>query len=178
MRITKDRSQVVLVGVSIILLASNIFLIVQNTELKNAVEQSRLLITEEGYSFSDLNIKGLDGSDETINLADGELKTLLFIFSPACNYCVQQYPSWKELYGNLDRNRWRVLAITSDDNYDKIKDHLKEYALNNIKVGIASNTEMRKARMIFTPMTLVVNTDGKVQKVWPGLWKKGFDLPN
>jgi peroxiredoxin len=39
-----------------------------------------------------------------------------------------------------------------------------------------SKEDMRRARMLFTPMTLIVDTNGDVKKVWPGLWKKGFDL--
>jgi hypothetical protein len=89
---------------------------------------------------------------------------------------VQQYPSWKELAGNIDPSRWRILAVTSEDNYDKIRTHIEEHKLSNIKVGSMSKEDMRRARMLFTPMTLIVDTNGDVKKVWPGLWKKGFDL--
>ena len=90
---------------------------------------------------------------------------------------MQQYPSWKELAGNIDYSHWRILAVTSEDNYDKIRNHIEEHKLSNIKVGSMSKEDMRQARMLFTPMTLILDTNGDVKKVWPGLWKKGFDLP-
>jgi hypothetical protein len=176
MRIIKDRSQIVLVVVGMILLASNIFLILMNIQLKKKVEESKLFVTEEGYHFSNLKLNGLDGHQEIVDFSDKQLETLLFVFSPSCNYCVQQYPSWKELAGSIDYSRWRILAVTSEDNYDKIRTHIEEHKLSNIKVGSMSKEDMRRARMLFTPMTLIVDKNGDVKKVWPGLWKKGFDL--
>ena len=126
MRIIKDRSQIVLVVVGIILLASNIFLILKNFQLQKRVEESKLFVTEEGYRFSNFKFNGLDGHQEIVNFSDQRLKTLLLVFSPSCNYCVQQYPSWKELAGNIDYSHWRVLAVTSEDNYDKIRTHIEE----------------------------------------------------
>ncbi|MGB7069549.1 MAG: hypothetical protein WBD22_08645 [Pyrinomonadaceae bacterium] len=63
--------------------------------------------------------------------------------------------------------------MTSDDNSDLIKAHLKEHKFNDVNVGSISPEEMRKSRMLFTPMTLVINADGEVKKVWAGLWKNG-----
>ena len=178
MRILKDRSQILLVVVGIILLASNIFLILKNIHLQKQVEQSKQFVTDEGYKFSELKFKGLDGHDETVNFSEKKLKTLLLVFSPSCNYCVQQYPNWTELVGKIDYNHWRVLAVTSEDNYDKIKNHIEEHKLSNIKVGSMSKEDIRRARMLYTPMTLALGTDGEVLKVWPGLWKKSFQLPD
>lgn len=174
----KDRSQIVLVVVSIILLASNIFLIHQNVQLKRAVEQSKLFVTEAGYKFSELKVRGMDGSEENIDFLDSKFQTLLLIFNTSCDYCVQQYPYWKELVGNIDYGRWRVIAITSENDYDKIKKHLEEHKLSNIKTVTMPLEDMRKARLLYTPMTVAVYTDGEVKKVWAGLWKKKFELPN
>lgn len=79
---------------------------------------------------------------------------------------------------NIDHSRWRVLAVTSEKDIDKIKTHLEEQKLIDIKVGAMSPEDIRRTRMVYTPMTLIVDGNGVVEKVWPGLWKKGFDLPN
>lgn len=146
-------------------------------ELKQTVERSKQFVTEEGYNFSDLTIKTFDGQEEVVNLSDGKLKTLLLIFNTTCDYCVKQYPSWKEAIPNLD-NDWRVLALTPEQDHETIKNHLHTHSLRNIKVGSVSQDDMRKARLGFTPMTLALGSNGEVKKVWPGLWKKGFELPN
>lgn len=136
------------------------------------------MVTEEGYKFSELKVRRLDGGEENLDLSDGKYKTILLVFNTTCRYCVQEYPYWKELAENLDQNRWRIIAVTSEDNADKIKTHIEEYKLNSIKVASMAQADIREARMLFTPMTLFIGTDGEVKKVWPGLWKKGFDLPD
>jgi peroxiredoxin len=173
----RSRSKVVLIGISTILLAANICLIVQNLQLRNAVAQTKQLVTDEGFKFSPLKIKGLDGNEETFDFSPAGVNTLLLVFSPSCQYCVQEYPYWKELVKNLDKERWRVLAVTTETNLDKIKDHVAEFDLTDMKVGSFSAEDARGARLLYTPMTLVVDPNGEVKKVWPGLWKKGFDLP-
>lgn len=178
MWIIKDRTQLVLVVVGIILLVLNIFLIVQNSRLKTSLEQSKQSVTEEGYTFSSLKLKQLDGLEEDVNLADGQHTTLLLVFNTGCEYCLQQYPNWNQLTGSLDQSRWRVLAISSESDLDKIKNHLTEHKVINVKAGSVSPKYMVDTRMLFTPMTLVIDPAGNVKKVWAGLWKKDFEIPN
>jgi|CXWL01.1.fsa_nt_gi peroxiredoxin len=173
-----DRSQIVLVIVCIILLTINVFLIVQNSQLKGSLERSRQVVTEEGYRFSELSFRGMDGNEEKINLANGESKTLLLVFNSSCQYCKQQYPLWKELALKLDAGNWKVLAISSEEDLEKLKAIIKDENFENIKVGSVGTDEMRRARMLFTPMTIAVDGTGEVKKVWTGLWTKGFDLPS
>jgi hypothetical protein len=171
MRKVKNKSQVLLIFVFVVMFILNIFLAMQNFRLKNDLEQVKRAVTEEGYTFSTLKFKGLDGNDETVNLADGKKKTLLLVFNSDCTYCLQQYPFWKELVVTLDSKIWRVFAITSEDNFEKINTLLVEQKMDSIKVASISREEIRKARLVFTPMTIAVGSDGEVKKVWAGLWK-------
>ncbi len=165
-----------MVVVAIVLLATNIFLIVQNIQLKSSLENSKQFVTDVGYRFSELSFRGEGGTEERINLADGKSKTILLVFNSSCQYCRQQYPYWKELIKNLDTGTWRVFAISSEDDPIKMKAYLEEYNIENIQVGSVASADMRRARMLLTPMTLAVDRDGEVKKVWGGLWTKGFDL--
>lgn len=174
-RATKDWSQIVLVVVGIILLAMNIFLIVQNRQLKSSLENSRQVVTEQGYRFSELDVRDLDGNQEKIDLADGQSKTLLLVFNSSCQYCKQQYPHWNEAIKSLDPS-WRILAISSEDDSEKLKTHIEEQKIENIRVGTIAAVEMRRARMLFTPMTVAIDAKGEVVKVWAGLWTRGFNL--
>lgn len=177
MSFLRDRSQVVVGIVGVVLLASNVFLIVQNLQLRRAVEQSRLFVTEEGFKFSELKIKTLDGNEETISFSDADPMTLFLIFSTSCSYCIQEYPHWKSLVENLDKDRWRVFALTLEDDLEKIGKHLDEHELKGVKAGSISKEDAQKARMRYTPMTVATDQHGEVKKVWPGLWTKAFELP-
>lgn len=174
----KNWSHITLVVITVVLLTLNIFLINQNNQLKQAVQRSKLLITDEGYKFSGLKIKGWDGNEENIDFSDSSPKTLLLVFNTSCEYCVQEYSHWKELVGNLDKDHWRVFAVTSEDDLDKIKKHAEEHKIDNVKFGSISGEDMGRARMRYTPMTLAVSETGEVEKVWPGLWTKNFELPD
>lgn len=174
----KDWGQIALIIVAVVLLAMNVFLIVQNSQLKNSLESSKQFITDVGYRFSELSFRALDGSEEKIDLANGESKTLLLVLNSSCQYCKQQYPHWKELMRNIDSRNWRVLAISSEDDLEKLRANLESMDLENIRVGTVAAAEMRKARMLYTPMTIAVDAHGEVKKVWSGLWIKGFDLPS
>jgi thiol-disulfide isomerase/thioredoxin len=168
----------VLLAISAVLLAVNVCLIVQNFQLRNSAEQSKLFITEEGFRFSSIRLKGLDGREEAVDFPTSKAKTLLLVFNTSCQYCVQEYPYWKELARNLDKEGWRIFAVTSETDLDKIRGHIEEFGLTGIKIGSLPSEDARNARLLYTPMTLAIDSSGEVKKVWPGLWKKGFDLPN
>ena len=162
--------------VGILLLSTNVYLIFQNKQLKSSLENSKQGITEEGYRFSDLHFRGADGSEEKINLANGESRTLLLVFNSSCEYCKQQFPYWIKLTKNIDTKIWKVFAISSEQDTEKLKALMAEQGIEDIKTGSVSLSEMRQARMLFTPMTIAVASDGEVKKVWAGLWTKEFDF--
>lgn len=177
MRKQIDVTQVILALVAIALLAVNAFLIVQNTRLRNSLEQSKQLVTDEGYRFSELAVRDLEGGESNIALADAQVGTVLLIFNTSCEYCLQQYPYWVKLTESIDQDRWRVIALTSENDAEKIKPYVEDHKIPNAQIATMPLAEFRKARMLYTPMTLVIDRQGEVKKVWPGL-NKDFVLPN
>ncbi len=51
----------------------------------------------------------------------------------------------------------------------ELSQHLKDNEIENVRI-IPQETASN-ARMIFTPMTIIVNEQGKVENVWSGLWE-------
>lgn len=172
----RDMSQWVLIAVATALLATNGFLIYQNIGLRSTVARSKRFVTDVGYKFADVPSTSVSGENAPITFgADGK-STLLLVFNTNCEYCLQQYPSWRGLVGSLDRNKWNIIAVTTQSDSNLIKTHLDENELTGIDVRVVSAEEISKARMAYTPMTVSVDSDGVVRNVWPGLWAKGFSL--
>lgn len=175
-RIKQNFSQIVLAIVVLALIISSLFLIIENRKLKENLEQSKKFVTDVGYRFSDLNVKTLEEKEETLSLSQDGKQTLLFVFRTSCEYCLQQYPYWRSLISSVDRNKWNVVAVTSEEDPVLISQHLKENGMEGTETRIISAEDMVSARLAYTPMTLTLNSDGIVTRVWPGLKTNGFDL--
>lgn len=172
---TNQKSQIALIFVTIMLAAVNILLGLQNYQLRTSLNNSKQFVTEEGYRFTKLKIRHGNGI-ENIDLADGRLKTVLLVFNTGCQYCYQQYPYWKTLTRDLDPHVWRVIAVSSEGDYETVKAHFEQNGIDNLKVGLIDMKEMHRHRLLFTPMTLVLDSNGTVKKVWTGLRTGEFGL--
>ncbi len=177
-KITQNLSQLALATVGLALIVSNVLLVVENRRVKNSLAQSKKFVTDVGYRFSGLTARTLDGKEESLFFSHDGKQTFLFVFRPSCGYCLQQYPYWQSLIKSVDHEKWRIVAITSEMDTDVIRKHLEDNGLGGLDARTMPADEMAAARLGYTPMTLHVNSDGFVIRVWPGLWTGGFDLTN
>ncbi|MEQ1603481.1 MAG: hypothetical protein ABL999_01280 [Pyrinomonadaceae bacterium] len=166
----RNSGQKVLVGVSLLLLVVNVFLLYQYRIVKRELELSKLTATDIGFKFPVIAGNSISGIEESYSLEDSQKKTLLLVFSPYCEYCQQQYPTWRRTIEQLDPSRWRVLGLTGEKDPAIVEKHLEQMNIGNIKVLLISPNDLRKTRLLYTPMTIVVNTAGQAENVWPGLW--------
>lgn len=172
----KDRSGLYLVLVTLILLISNALLIYQNLQLRSSLESAKRLVTDVGYRFSQIPATNLDGEQSPMVFGQDGKRTILFVFNTNCEYCVQQYAGWKKLLSSIDRNQWKVYAVTSQTDVELIREHLSENGLMDVDVRVVPAEEVAKARIGFTPMTIETDADGVATKVYPGLWTKDFEF--
>lgn len=176
--IKRDLSQLILIAVATALLVTNGLLIYQNIELRSTIARSKRFVTDVGYKFAEVPSSSVSGENAPITFgADGK-ETVLLVFNTNCEYCLQQYPYWKQLVGSLDRNKWNIIAVTTQSDSNLIRTHLEENELAGIDVRLLSTEEIVKARLAYTPMTVLVDSGGVVRNVWPGLWAEAFSLGN
>lgn len=98
------------------------------------------------------------------------------MFNTNCKYCLQQYPYWRKLLQYSRDNNINVLALTSESDSAKIKSHVENEGLSEFDVKMIAVDDMRSSRLAYTPMTVFINSEGVVKKVWAGLWTNGFIL--
>jgi peroxiredoxin len=107
----------------------------------------------------------------TINYADSS-KTVLLVFAPGCAACDRVAPYWREIEKASRRSsQYRIFAMSLGDEPGSsaflAANGLNSEMLANIDAG------MRQAYKIsLTPMTIVVDSNGNVEKVWAGVFNQ------
>lgn len=161
-------SQILLLLLIVSLCIVSGLLIKQNRDLKAAItnmgKPPELL--KPGQQVPPLAANTVSGQRQAINYAD-RAKTVLMVFSPQCSACERALPYWKEIKEVCARNQYQVFGI-SLDNAAKTNAFLASNGLS-LQSFIEIDAETTKAfKLTITPQTIVVGSDGKVEKVWPG----------
>lgn len=169
MKRIKDWSQIFLLGISTLLLIVNIFLIFQNLQLKSEIETLEPTKTKEGDVLSNFRAKDLSGNETKLDFGENNTKRILFFFRTTCGYCKEQMNYWKGLVSNIDRQEYKVIAITTETDTQAIRDYMKNYEIEDWEVLMINPEDAYNARLIVTPITVVVGNKGIVEKVWIGI---------
>ena len=165
---------IILIVLVLIMGVEILFLVQENKKLREALSHSRgpvkILSPEE-------KVPSLAGVD----LRGGELKveypssrkTILFFFSPACPACEENLEFWKEIYQKYDSDKLRVIGATSFAR-DKTEEFVRKYQLNFQVVIVSDASVLDKYKVEVVPQTMLIDTSGTVQKVWPGILSENY----
>ncbi len=163
---------------------TNMLLIGQNLRLRREVARHQpppsLKAGDTVPSFTGV---GLSGENVAVSYTGGGPKKVLFFFSPTCPYCKRQFPYWKAILERARDNNFEVLGLVSQtEDAAKVKEFLRGMGCaddsdNPLHVALVPDSTISDYRLSATPITLIVSSDGKVERVWNGLWSKD-ELPN
>lgn len=154
----------------LILLILNVILVKQNISLKASLSTrpKRDSSLEPGMKVPALEGKDLDGNEMIISYGSDRRKTVLLSFSPQCGFCEKNMPNWDAITKNANKDLFRVAAVSL------IAHGTKEYIARHNFVDTPLIAEIKAENKIAykfnsTPQTLLIDADGKVEKVWTGL---------
>jgi peroxiredoxin len=161
-------SQGLLLLLIIGLCITNGLLIKQNRDLKAAIapigKQPEFL--KPGQPVPPLAANTLSGQRQMVNYAVSA-KTVLLVFAPQCTACERALPYWREIKEVCARNQYQIFGISLDDS-PKTNAFLKMKGLN-VESFVDIDAEAREAyKLSLTPMTIVIDNNGKVERIWPG----------
>jgi len=156
-------------GCCLLLLAANIALIHQNRQLKARLcAPSPQMEAAHGAQMPDL--KGFDVAGKPLEVAYGKdpRKVLVLVYSPTCPFCEQNWPRWEAMIASLDRSAVRPVAVdvTSNSNESFVQQHQLAGLPVFQKVDPQATVNYR---FQLTPQTILVDSTGKVEKVWTGV---------
>jgi hypothetical protein len=162
------------------LLLVNVLLLQQNKKLKVlAGRPDRALEIKPGTALPPLEGSDSNGVSHRVDYGQDRRKTVLLVLSPLCQACDENMPNWVAIINRLDRRLFRLVAVSLQS------EGLKEYV---VRRGIAQIPILTKIdpkyrvdyNLALTPQTILIDADGKVEKVWTGLLrgedKQGVEL--
>ena len=158
--------------ITVVLLVINGLLIFQNLSLKSQLGKISPKEIKQGNTLANFNAKDLNGNLAVINYDEDNAKRVLLYFHPTCGFCKKQMPYWKELVSKADPAKYKVTAITTDENADAIKEYLNKYNVTSWETLSIKKEDADKAEFSGTPTTVVLDTSGKVEKAWVGMWRE------
>lgn len=159
---------VVIAGCCLLLLAANIELIRQNRELKDRLAlPPPTLEAPAGAQMPDL--RGVDAGGKPVELLYGQdqRKVLVLVFSPVCGFCEQNWPQWQQVIASLDPAAVRPVGVdlTSTATESFSAQHLPGVP---VYMKVDPQATVRYSFQL-TPQTILLDSTGKVEKVWTGV---------
>ena len=152
----------------LLLLGMNVALVRQNKALKTRISQPPpAMEAPVGTQMPDL--KGMDvrGNRFTVTYGEDPRKVLVFVFSPACGFCSDNWPKWSRLFPELDRNAVRPVGV--DVSSSATADYIAQQFGAVPVVTQIDPRDVVDYHLRLTPQTILVDQKGKVEKVWSGV---------
>lgn len=153
----------------VVLLAANIALIRQNQQLKAQLAlPPPVLEAAAGAQMPDLHGVDLQGKSVEVLYGKDSRKVLVLVFSPTCPFCDQNWPKWQQVISSLDRLAVRPVLV--DVTSTTTAGFVSQHQLSSLPVILKADPRATlDYRFHLTPQTILVDPNGKVEKVWTGV---------
>lgn len=121
-----------------------------------------------GAPAAALKVHDLAGKPVELNVARSGKFTVLYVFSPQCGWCRRNSPNMKALMqGAGPRYDFVPISLTSDG----VAEYMAKLGVSGA-VYVDPAVETRNAYGFgSTPQTIIVGSDGKIAKDWPGAYQ-------
>jgi peroxiredoxin len=155
----------------VVLLAANIALIHQNSQLKAQLSlPPPVMEAAAGAQMPDLRGVDLEGKPVEVLYGKDSRKVLVLVFSPTCPFCDQNWPKWQQVISSLDRSAVRPVLV--DVTSTTTAGFVSQHQLASLPVILKADPRATlDYRFQLTPQTILVDSAGKVEKVWTGVLK-------
>lgn len=159
-----------------LLLACSVFINLLLARKVSQLQQFIFEVSSEGRLEIDSRVppieaRDVDGNPVFINYTGSERPTVLYVFTPQCDWCTRNLANVRTIANHAgERYRFVGLSLSSDQ--------LREYiSRNNIDYPVYTELpdSVRSAYMLGgTPQTIIVSAEGRVIKNWMGAYSHGL----
>ena len=158
----------------VVLLAANIALIHQNSQLKAQLSlPPPVMEAAAGTQVPDLRGVDLEGKPVEVLYGKDSRKVLVMVFSPTCPFCDQNWPKWQQVISSLDRSAVRPVLV--DVTSTTTTSFVSQHQLSSLPVILKADPRATMDyHMHLTPQTILVDPNGKVEKVWTGVLNDAY----
>mgnify|MGYP005843856329 CR=1 FL=1 len=155
--------------IMIILLSGEVVLLaIQNKKLKATIESftNPTYLLKTGDKAESINVKTLNGYEDSITYNDSTKRYLLFILSTNCPHCLNNLPKWKEIAYSQYTENVDIFGISISELEETKKYYYEKDVSFNLLVPDTSFS--RKYKISGVPLTLMVSGSGFIDKSWIG----------
>jgi len=151
-----------------LLLTSNLVLLRANHNLAAERETLKRQVTlNSGMRMPALEAKTLSGQLATVAFGQDGKQTVLFIFSPACPICEENWPMWERITQNADSQGLRLVALDLSGAVQP--DYIAYHRMSRfILLRDPQPQSLLAYRFRQTPQTVLLASDGTVKGSWIG----------
>lgn len=141
------------------------------SEVKRLKNNLRILKSESqlavGTSVPPIDAKDIEGNSVSLSFHKGDPPTVLYIFTPQCDWCTNNLPNIK-LLANMSQEKHRFVGLSLSNN------ELREYvSYHKFEFPVYKDLSFKTISSYMlggTPQTLIVSDEGKVLKNWTGAY--------
>ena len=125
---------------------------------------------EVGTVLPPLEAERLGGTRETLAFSEGERPTLLYVFTPSCQWCERNYDNLRTMLATA-KDSHRVVVLSLDPQINAA-----DYVDLGVPVYRQPSDQTAKAYQLGpTPQTIVLSSRGKVIRTWTGAYSSGIE---
>ena len=163
------RGTILLLVLTLTLLVLNVSLIIQNRSLQSLTTRTkRAMALQEGTIVPAISGLDLNGNKISLNYQDDPRKAIMLVFSPRCAYCTENMPNWQSIAQSIDPKQYRIMAVSTTA--EGVKDYVAQNGFPNVPIIADVEPKSRVTyEMNVTPQTILIDSQGRVEKVWIGL---------
>lgn len=176
MRIGNAHYGLALWSMVIVLGVSNVLLLRQNLQLRQALKKFEPDQLKAGDKLESFSALGLHGENIAIDFASDAPRRVLLFLSPNCPYCREQFGYWKRIIDMAPVKGFQVVAVAmNSEDRSRLSAYLSSMGCptdsKTFSVALIPEEVRQKYKFSITPTTLVISGDGKADAVWSGLLK-------
>ncbi len=163
--VTKVRMPMLAIA-CLVVMALNIALVIQNRTLKRQMGSGiPSQLPPVGLTLPPVEGTAPGGLRTTMPYEKGGKKTVLFVFSPSCHVCTQNWANWTSVANLADPHSTRLVYLNilqggSDESF-------RQYAMNSVLIEADPKT-IEAYNLRYTPETILINPEGRILRAWIG----------
>lgn len=173
LRESLSREKLIFFVIIPILVMTNLLLLRQNVQLRGRFSEdySQLDMLQPGDQAVPFQAELLRGGQIQVAFPPGGQRWVLLYFSPRCRYSYEQFPYWRSLIEHGQASNIRVVGLVSEhEDPQQVKRFLRSMGAASLEVARIPDAVHRQYKLLVTPLTLTLSSQGKVEKKWIGRW--------
>jgi hypothetical protein len=149
---------------------TNALLVTRNIRLRTELTKFMPETLARNERVTPFSAPGLDGGtvDVTYSINNGRKRVLMY-FAPSCVYSRDQSAIWRDIIAHANEGGYEVLGVVkNDENKPRLEEYLRSFGLEKLRIALLPIEVLKSYKLRYTPTTVIVNSDGTVDRVWVG----------